>query len=230
MLQAQVLSCPYVPTMPFQQEEIPSGKYLYSWPASLSLCLTCNNPEVLCKGACRKHGTTMISSNFRIHGKESWDTYWPSCGKHFEMFALGCCLASFTVMQQRCDLVYLVEVPFELQCKRKRRMGDMKCRAVAVFFVNHCIVFVFCPAVQNALMSILQRFGALTISEYALYQISRNGCKVTALSFIIPTISYALWLAQDTFLVWIVPGHFQRNISQETTIYLCQECEGAQFP
>lgn len=64
-------------------------------------------------------------------------------GKYFEMFALGCCLASFTVMQQRCHSVYLVELPFELQCKKKRRMGDMKCRVVAVFFFNHCIVFVF---------------------------------------------------------------------------------------
>lgn len=50
-------------------------------------------------------------------------------------------------------------------------------------------------------MSILQRFGALTISEYALYEISCNGCEATALSFIIPMISYALWLAQNAFLV-----------------------------
>lgn len=103
------------------RKKIPSRKYLYLWPASLSLFLTCNHPEVLCRGACRKHGTTMIKSNFRSYRKESWDKYGPSCENYFEMFALGCCFSSFAVIQQCRDLVCLVKVPFELQCKKKKK-------------------------------------------------------------------------------------------------------------
>lgn len=53
--------------------------------------------------------------------------------------------------------------------------------SLSVYHIN------FCSAVQDALTSILQHFCVFTISEYALYQISCNGCKVTALSYVIPT-------------------------------------------
>lgn len=70
--------------------------------------------------------------------------YEPSCENHFEMFALCCCFSSFALIQQCRDLVCLVKVPFELQCKKKKKgREDIKCRVVAVLFLYQCIILIF---------------------------------------------------------------------------------------